>query len=749
MNSISDDDINKINKLKQKLYSRSLTDNASKLNILHKHKLDVPSSWDQEVNSIKDTGLEKVAAIKEKEKYQESISDFLNKKFDNIQADNFSSERVDRFENKMDQTNLALKLAQAKLSGKNESLYPNLKNDAEVGNKEDYNNSEFQSDYHPDLKTVKIGETADMQDVLIKTKKQKNGFSFGFVIFMIIFFFFVGSVFYTYINISQGTNTVSTNKIDIKITGPVSIKSGEVVDFIVDITNNNNTEVILSDLLIQYPDGSKSPIDKVQDLNNERISVGTIKPGETVRQKNSVVFFGEQNVKKNIIYSYEFNINDSSTIFKTEKDIGVLIVGSPINIIVSNVKEINNNQELTFDIKLESNTEDTLKNMQLKVEYPFGYKLLEASPKPDSDNNTWSFDSIEPLSSTSIKLKGKFIGEVNVDKNFRFILGVEDVKTKEMLTTLITQDNIVEIRKPFVITKLLIDGDNSDNKAVDYNQNIKSDLIITNNLSEAITDVVVEVLFDGVLIDRRSINSTDGFFDSSRNIILWDKSLSKNLTNIPPGESREFGFSISTIQSNNDLIKTLRRSTSDITINVKAQRLGENRVNENIVATTKKQLRLKTNTLFTSNLFYDKGVFQPEVEKETVYKYVGNISNTSNMIRGVEFTAKLPPNAIWKGVYGPNIPTSSVKYNSSTREITIDLGDIESGTGVDKPVKELYFKIGFIPTLTQVGRLPQTIINPTLTATDSFTGERIQLKNDSMTTDITSGVNNEIDGRVK
>lgn len=746
MNSLNDDEINKINKLKQKLYSRSLTDNASKLNMLHKHNIDIPDSWDTKINGIKDTGLEKVVAAIEN---KETVSDFLNNKFDNIQGDHFAKERADKLEGKMEQTNLALKLAQAKLSGHSRELYPNLKKAEEVKVKDSNINPDFQSDYHPDLKTIKIGEAADMQDFNIKNKNRNKKFNVGFVIFMIIFFFFVGAAFYTYINLSQGTNTISTNKVDIKITGPVSVKSGEVTDFIVDITNNNTSELILSDLIVQYPDGSKSPIDRTLDLNNERIPVGTIKPGETVRQKNSIVFFGEQNAKKTIRYSYEFNINDSSTIFKTEKDIGVFIAGSPVTITVNNIKEINNNQELIFDIKLESNTEEVLRNLQLKIEYPFGYRLLEASPKPDSDNNTWSFDSIESLSSTSIRLKGKFLGEINVDKNFRFILGVEDSKTKEMLTVLTTQDSLVEIRKPFVVTKLLIDGDSSDNKAVTYDQNLKSDLVITNNLSDAITDVVIEVLLGGVLIERRSVNSNDGFYDSNRDLILWDQSLNPGLGKIAPGESRELSFNIATIKSDENLIRTLKRAASDITINVKAQRLGENRVIENIVASTKKQLRLKTDVLLASNLLYDKGPYSPEVNKETVYKYVGNISNTANTIRGVEFTAKLPPNATWKGIYGPNITPASVKYNQSTREITINLGDVESGAGIDRAIKEFYFKIGFIPTLTQNGQLPQTIINPTITATDSFTGERLQIKNSSMTTAVTTGTNAEIDGSVK
>jgi hypothetical protein len=749
MNSQRDDDINKIDKLRQKLYSRSLTDNASKLNSLHRHDLNVPTDWSDKVGTIKDTGLNKF--IKQEGK-EESISDFLNNKFENKNADFYSSERASKIESKLDQTNAALKVAQAELNSKNiNSLYPNLhKNKAQEVVAEDKSmTSDFQSDYHPSLNTVKIGEMADMQGDRIPPKNKKNNKTFGFFVFMFVFFFFVGAAFYTYISLVKGTNIISTNKIDIKVTGPVSVKSGEVSDFIVDITNNNTSELILSDLIVQYPSGSKSPVDRNQDLTYERISVGTIKPGETIRQKNSVVFFGEQNVKKNIKYSYEFNINDSATIFKTEKDVGVFISGSPINVVISNVKEVNNNQELNFDIQLTSNTEEILENIQLLIEYPFGYRLLESNPKPIANNNTWSFDSISSLSSTTIKLKGKFLGEVNVDKNFRFILGIEDPKTKEMLTVLSTQDNQVSIRKPFVTTRLLIEGDGADNKAVGYDQNLKIDLSVGNSLPDNITDVVVEVLLGGVLIDRRSVSSSNGFYDSARDVIFWDKSLNNGLVSIPPGESREMSFNIGTISSDDSLIKTLRRATSDLTVNVRAQRLGENRVPESIAASTKKQLRLKTDVLFVSNSTYVRGVYSPEVNKETVFRYTGNISNTANTIKDVNFTAKLPPNSTWKNVYGPNIPPASIKYNQSTREISISLSDVEAGAGIDKAIKEFYFEIGFTPTLTQTGQSPVTIIEPTITATDSFTGERMQLKNNSMTTDITAGEYVDANSRVK
>lgn len=745
MNNLNDEELSRIDKLKQKLYSRATNDSASKLHLLRKHDIEIPKDWNNKpIADDKDIQLSPEARHE-----KETISDFLNKKFDNQKADNYSEKRAEKIEGKIEQTNIALKLAQAELNSKISGLYPALDKEAEQKKQEILKENDFATDYHPDFNTVNIGLNADMQSIKDIKPKKKRDLTFGFMVFMLIFFFFVGAGFYTYINISKGTNLISTEKIDIKVTGPVSVKSGEIVDFIVDITNNNNTELILSDLIVQYPNGSKSPTDRNIDLNNERISVGTIKPGETVRQKNSVIFFGEQNAKKNIKYSYEFNINDSSTVFRAEKDIGVSIAGSPINVFIENVKEINNNQELTFDINLNSNSEADLKNIQLKVEYPFGYRLLEASPKPVADNNIWSFDNIGPLSSSTIRLKGKFGGEINVDKNFRFTLGIEDPKTKEMLTILSTQDTQVAIRKPFVVTKLLIDGDAADIKPITYDQNIRSDLIITNNLKDAITDVVIEVVLGGVLINRSSINAVDGFYNSNKDTIIWDQSLNQGLSAIAPGESRELSFNIATIGSSDANIQTLRKAVSDIVINVKAQRLGENRVPENVLASTKKQMRLKTDVLLNSNLSYDRGVYAPEVDKEVVYKYIGSISNTANPIKNTVFTAKFPPNSTWKGIYSSNISASSIKYNQSTREISINLGEIDAGAGLNKALKEFSFKIGFIPTLTQANQYPKILIDPTITATDSFTGENIIIKNQSMTTSVTTGINSDVDGRVK
>ena len=94
--------------------------------------------------------------------------------------------------------------------------------------------------------------------------------------------FFVGAVgfFGYYFLVGGGSTPASPGNIDISISGPVQIQSGEPTEFQIAVVNRNRTALELADLLIKYPDGTRSPTDLVTDLPSQRSSLGTIEPGE-------------------------------------------------------------------------------------------------------------------------------------------------------------------------------------------------------------------------------------------------------------------------------------------------------------------------------------------------------------------------------------------------------------------------------------------------------------------------------------
>jgi hypothetical protein len=301
-----------------------------------------------------------------------------------------------------------------------------------------------------------------------------------------------------------------------------------------------------------------------------------------------------------------------------------------------------------------------------------------------------------------------------------------------MATVLATQDQKVTIEKPFVYTRLSLDGLVQEFKPVQYDDSIEGDIVFTNNLDVPLTDVVVEMVLGGVLIERTSVKPNKGFYRSSDDLVFWDKAQEDKLSVVDPGQSRELSFNINIVKEKADLIKALRRAGSTLTVTVKAKRLNENRVPEEISSIITQEIRLETNPMFESGIahasgpFKNTGNFPPRINSETTYTFIGRISNTANTLRQTTFTAKLPPNAVWKNVYSSDIPNAAVSYSQSKREIIIQLGDVAAGAGIDAPAKEFAFQLGFTPTLTELGQAPVLIFTPRISGIDAFTQRRIE-----------------------
>lgn len=803
-----EDEAKRIEELKKRLYSNTSQDSAVRERGLRQHHVDIGKNWSE--TDEKQARVEAMRIQSEKEAKlgissenslhhgstlyghyspaedatkKQQINTSLESKASygaygeeesngSFLSDTFAEKRAVSTQKKLAATDVTLQYAAAQVQGQ---IYPGIKNFSEKKEEVQVEQGvQVDHRYHPEFNVLTVGKThldkiskevrhTDESGTVVKEKsrateevslEQKKRWGFGFMFFMSVLIFFIVAFAYAYYTFSTGANTVSPDKVEIVVTGPISVRSGEVNDFSIDITNNNPTDLTLSDLVIQYPLGTMSSVDPTLSRTFERIEVGVIKQGETVRRKASAIFFGEENLKKNINYTLEFSIPDSDSIFSVAKNIAVVISGSPVTAKITNVREVTNNQELSFDIEIQSNTEEVVKNIQLQVEYPFGYKLERSNLKPTFDNNTWNIGDIAALDTKTITLKGKLIGTSNLEKNFRFILGVYDAKSGEMSTVLSTQDQKVTIGKPFVSTKLSLDGRALEFNPVQYEDSIQGDIVFTNNLDVPLTDVVVEMAIGGVLIDRTTIKPNKGFYRSSDDLVFWDKAQEDKLASVEPGQSRELSFNMAIIRSKESLIKTLRRAGSTLTVTVKAKRLNENRVPEEITSVIKQELRLETNPTFESGIahlsgpYKNIGNFPPKVNTETTYTFFARISNTSNTLKQTTFSAKLPPNAVWKNVYSKDIPAGSVSYSQSKREITIQLGDIPAGAGISSPAKEFSFQLGFTPTLTQLGSAPTLIATPRISGVDAFTNRRLERGIDGLTIIPTADTGNVGEGSV-
>ena len=95
--------------------------------------------------------------------------------------------------------------------------------------------------------------------------------------------FFIGAIsFFSYhFLIGGGSIAAASGNIDISISGPPQIEGGTLTELQIIVANKNKVSLELADLIITYPDGTRSPTDFATDLPSQRIPLGSIEAGGT------------------------------------------------------------------------------------------------------------------------------------------------------------------------------------------------------------------------------------------------------------------------------------------------------------------------------------------------------------------------------------------------------------------------------------------------------------------------------------
>ena len=545
-----------------------------------------------------------------------------------------------------------------------------------------------------------------------------------------IVFLVVAAAISTYI-FYKGSNIVSADNIDLKMLGPVASPAGEILSLDIDIINRNNSDLQLVDLVMTYPEGTRSASDGVTQMITDRLSIGAVKSGEAVKKTVKAILFGEENSRKNIRVSLEYRVPGSSSVFVKTKDFPIFIGSSPVTLTVDTLKQITANQMAQFKVTVTSNSTSLIKGLLLKADYPPGFQFGNATPDPLSGNDTWSLGDLEPGGTRVITITGSIIGQNNDSRSFNFSAGTEDPKnTTSINTVFVTSSALVTVQKPFLGADISLNGDGSPTVVVDAGDAVKGEITWQNNLDVPVNDVILEAHFGGDMLDKTTINGDSGFYQSANNTLMWDKTTLTDLESVAPGATGHIQFSFAslppTIRNNN----TFRRPALTLSLSIKAKRLSENNVPEDITSTVSRQIQIQSGLSMKAHLVRNIGPFQntgplpPVANKESTYTALVSVANSFNTVKGVTFVANLPSYVKWLGVTNPT--NNGVSYNADKREISWSLGDIAPGTGYNSSAKEFAFQVSFLPSISQVDTTPLIVLSPRISGKDAFTGTTVE-----------------------
>jgi hypothetical protein len=583
--------------------------------------------------------------------------------------------------------------------------------------------------------TVKEDIANMSQTFLMKTSLFKKFFIFS------VCFFFMALAYGSYMFFAGG-NVVSNNNIDISVLGNTFTAGGEELPLQISITNKNTLALDLVDLVVEYPKSSSG--DLAGDTERIRQSLGTI-PSGTIRNENiRIVLFGDQGSVRPVKISIEYRVENSNAIFIKEKLYEVNINSTPLNIGVVGPSEVSPNQDIVLNVKTTLNSTRAVSKMLMKVDYPVGFVFSSSEPKPSFGNNVWALGDLAPGSERNISITGKMVDVFDgEEKTFKIFSGSQSKSDKAVIDVVFNSlpYNIL-IKKPFIEAEFLIGGVRQSEYAVNSKSQVVGQIRWTNNLDTKINDLEIRAKLSGNALDRKSIDADDGFYDSATDTVIWNKSYIPEFREINPGESGvvRFMFFPSSLFSNLGGVMAGPTATVNISISGKQEVAGfesqELKNSDTIKIKIISDVGFANKVLYYTGPLTNTGPIPPKVGKETTYTITWSLSNSSNNLSKIVVRSSLPA---WSRFVGPiSPPNEDLSYNSSTKELTWNVGNLAKGVGITSASKEVSFRVSLSPSLSQIGQTPTLINDAVLTGHDDFANVDIRVNKAGLNTRVTN-----------
>lgn len=560
-----------------------------------------------------------------------------------------------------------------------------------------------------------------------KFKKPRRSIFKKFFIISVIFF--VGALGFAFYKFYNNDVSVSNDKIEIKVLGNAFTKGGEELPLQIEITNNNNANLELVNLIIEYPKGAEDNI--VDVVRMPRESIGTIRPGESVIRNVKVTLFGEEKSVRNIKVGLEYHPQGSNAIFTKDKYYPVTISLAPLSLIMEAPTNAISNQTISFKITATLNTSLSNENPILQVTYPNNFIFDSAVPSPILGNSIWDISTLTTTNPITVEVKGRLIGQDGEEQVFHAYAGATSGMNQSVISVIYSSIlQKVLITKPFLEARILVNGQDQAEYATSGGEEIDVSVAWANNLSTLITDGQIIVSLSGNAFDKNTVKVQNGFYDSANSQIIWDKNSIREFSEINPGEEGEVSFSLK-IPSFVGVLNNIKDPQISIRVSIKGRQPLFGSTYNDVNNFSEKIVKILSDFQIATSAIYASGNLPPKAETETNYTVTWTLSNSSNNVGQAQARSALPIYIKWIGLTaGENEP---VTYNDVTREVTWNIGQVNSNTGINSN-REASFNISLKPSLSQVGSVPQLMKDIYLSGTDLFANVLIKSTRGSITT---------------
>lgn len=520
-----------------------------------------------------------------------------------------------------------------------------------------------------------------------------------------------------------GGNRISGENIAFNIAGSSTVSGGETMSFQIGVTNQNTIAIENAVLIVKYPAGTRSVVEPIKNLYEERIEVGTLGPGEAKNISLQVAVYGKENQQLEIKSTLEYKlVGSDGTFYKEAEPLRFQIISSPILLTVSSVRKVAAGQSVEMKLTIKSNTNKSLKDVLITARYPGGFTYKDANPDPIYNQDVWKIDELKPEETETITITGVINGLTSEGLVVDFSAGAAETDNPFIVGSLLADARAeFVLEQPFIAVGIEIAGDGDQKVVLEQGKSSNVVVEIKNTLDEAVYDMVVEVVPSGNALSAGSIDSREGFYDSNKGLVRFDVSNTEGFSQVAPGVSHKLDLSITPEQNQNT-------ASFNIAVNVYAKRVADSAAQQQLIGTVSAEARYDSAATIEPKALYKGGPLPPVAGQTTSYQITLKATGGGNNLTNSILTTSLPGYIEWTNEYSA---PGTVEYNPVSRQIYWNIGDINSGSS-----KELVFTVNFLPSLSQVGITPLLVNNQLLKATDRFTNTPVETMAQGITTEL-------------
>lgn len=572
----------------------------------------------------------------------------------------------------------------------------------------------------------------------VNQTEKKPGMSFAAKFFIGSALFFVVACGAALFMFFGGGNLISPRNIDVEIIAPSLIDGGKEASLQVIIGNRNAAPLLLADLILEYPEGTRNAERPTEDLTHERISLGTINPGQQIKQTARAIFFGEEGASHTVKATLEYSVSNSNAIFTKSADIAFTVGSSPVAISVKLPTQVTAGEPFDVAVTVQSNAATPLEHVAIEAQYPFGFSVSSASPSPASGSGLWRLGTMLPGDTKTITIRGSLEGQDGDERIFRFLAGSDQDETNTRIPVpFLTVPASLTVNRPFLGGSISLDGKTGKTVIASPGKVLQGSIVWENNLSESVSDIEVTLTFSGPVLDKNSITPGNGFYQSASNSIIWTKSQDPSLASVAPGGKGLLQFSFGTLAPGTGGV-VYSNPTVTLSLGVKGVRQGQDTGSSQVSSVASMDVTLSSAVDLAAQTlrgggYTNTGPTPPKAEQQTTYTVSWAIKNASNTVGSSVVSTVLPPYVTY--ITGQ----SGVTYDEGSRTVRWSLGDLAAGAGYSGSARQTFFQIGITPSLSQVGSAPPLTGTAQFSGTDRFAQVQVSASAAPVTTQTADG----------